>query len=230
MIAFPQGKYQRHTISNMLQMANNYDPIAAIYDPLNHLIFGKATEKAQRWLLQYVPPGASILIVGGGTGRILEALTQLHPTGLRIYYVECAERMMKRAKQKNIGGNEIYYHLQPIETFSDRQQYDVIMTPFLLDNFKDDGLVVICDKLNALLKSAGLWLAADFIIEKSSPGWQRLLLWFMYRFFALTCHVAAQRLPDWTGYFAQRHFIIKAQKKFYRNFIQANVFVKTKIQ
>ena len=69
-------------------MAANYDNSAWFYDRLSRLIYGKALVRSQVYLLRYIPAGSIILIAGGGTGWILEEISKLHPSGLKITYVE----------------------------------------------------------------------------------------------------------------------------------------------
>ena len=73
-------------------MASNYDNSAAFYDQLSQMVFGKALIRAQLYLLQQVPPNSTVLIVGGGTGWILEELSNIHYSGLAITYVEISFR------------------------------------------------------------------------------------------------------------------------------------------
>ena len=75
-------------------MAANYNNAAWFYDSLSRVVYGKALIDAQVYLLQYIQPNSTILIVGGGTGWILEEVARIHPTGLQITYVEAYAQMM----------------------------------------------------------------------------------------------------------------------------------------
>src|SRR5689334_3514018 len=68
-------------------MPNNYNSVAFFYDSLNRIVFGNSTIRSQVWLLQQIPANASILVIGGGTGWILEKLAEVHSSGLHIIYI-----------------------------------------------------------------------------------------------------------------------------------------------
>ncbi|MEZ4686196.1 MAG: hypothetical protein R3B47_09055 [Bacteroidia bacterium] len=54
----------------------SFNRLAPVYDFLASLVFGNRIRQAQRWLLDFIPEGSSILILGGGTGWILEELAE----------------------------------------------------------------------------------------------------------------------------------------------------------
>jgi spermidine synthase len=81
-------------------MAANYNNSAWFYDSLARLVYGKALVNAQVYLLKHITENAKVLIVGGGTGWILDELTRIHPSGLQITYVEIAPNMMALSKKK----------------------------------------------------------------------------------------------------------------------------------
>ena len=121
-------------------MAVNYDNSAWFYDRLSGLIYGKAIIRSQVYLLKYIPAGANILIVGGGTGWILEEITKIHPSGLKIIYVEISAKMMALSRKRNIGNNEVSYINESIENVPGPVNYNVVVTPFLFDNFTEQTL------------------------------------------------------------------------------------------
>ncbi|RZL54089.1 MAG: methyltransferase type 12, partial [Pedobacter sp.] len=75
-------------------MINNYDKIANQYDTLSRLVFFKSQVNAQINQLHNIPKDSSVLIVGGGTGWILEEIVKLHPSGIKIIYVEISAKML----------------------------------------------------------------------------------------------------------------------------------------
>ena len=58
-------------------MASNYDNSAWFYDGLSRVVYGNALISSQVYLLQFIPSNATILIVGGGTGRLLEEIAKI---------------------------------------------------------------------------------------------------------------------------------------------------------
>src|ERR1700710_2430121 len=99
-------------------MQNNYDKLAWIYDPLSRLVYFKAQVNAQISLLPFIPADSKILIVGGGTGWILESIAKVHPTGLSITYVEISKKMVELAQKKNYKKNHVLFVHQAMEDYT----------------------------------------------------------------------------------------------------------------
>ena len=109
-------------------MANNYDNAAWFYDGLSRLVFGKAIVNAQVYLLPYIQPASKILIVGGGTGWILEKVTALHPATLKITYIEVSAKMMAISAKRNTGANDVTFINSAVENVVLSSDFDVVGT------------------------------------------------------------------------------------------------------
>jgi ubiquinone/menaquinone biosynthesis C-methylase UbiE len=207
-------------------MAANYDKIARVYDLLSRMVFGRHIEQAQVCMLDHVPSGSSILIVGGGTGWILEKLSEEHPQGLQIDYVEVSGQMIALSQKRNYEKNKVNFINVPIEEFISNKSYDVIITPFVLDNFSADKVGSIFEKLDGRLKVNGKWLYADFVYDKvKSTLWQKLLLKVMYFFFRITSGIETQELVSMDKYFAGS-YEIQFEAAHYFKFIRSAVYRK----
>lgn len=206
-------------------MRGNYDTVAPFYDHMARAVFGKSLQKAQTFLLPAIPPNARILIVGGGTGSILEEMSVLHPGGLDITYVEFSRRMISRAQKRNIKDNKLYFINLPIQEARLGGTFDVVATPFLLDNFSAKTLQQVFQKLDLHLKKKGLWLFADFQTANIKPG-QKTLLKLMYLFFNLLCRLETSTLHDPSFLFDQYGYTPVQQKTFQRGFVRSVVFKK----
>lgn len=206
-------------------MQGNYDPVAPYYDRLSKLVFGNQIRQAQLFLLEAIPPQASILIIGGGTGWILEDITRKQAVGLKITYVEISEKMLGYAKNRHIGTNQVVFIHAAIQKALLKGSFDVVITPFLLDNFADETLGKVFHKLNSHLKKDGLWLLADFQRPQKSMA-QKLLLNTMYLFFRAFCRIEASKLPDSASIFRQNGFKKFRQKLFFNEFIYAVIYQK----
>jgi len=208
-------------------MPANYDKIAGVYDFLSRMVFGGQIVKAQLCLLHFIPAGSRVLIVGGGTGWILEQITRQQASGISIDYVEASAQMIRISKNRNYGTNNVNFIQLPIEDFTTTGLYDVILTPFLFDNFKSDKIEVIFKQLHALLKTNGYWLHVDFFYnENRGCLWQKLLLKLMYFFFGLICNVEANELVNMEEYFATA-YQKKMEQAFYFGFIKSTAYLKT---
>ncbi len=183
------------------------------------LAYGKALINARAYLLNAIPAGAQILIIGGGTGWELEQLSKKYPSGLEITYVDSSAKMIALAAVRNTAANKIIFINEQAEHANIEGLFDVIMTPFLFDNFTEDGLATLFSILDSHLRTKGLWLHCDFI--NSNVFWQKALLKLMYLFFRVSCGIKAQKLPDTEACFAQYDYSIVAQKYFLRQFIRS---------
>lgn len=203
-------------------MANNYDNAAWFYDSLSQLVFGKAIVNAQLYLLQYVSPRTNILIVGGGTGWILEELALLHPSGLKITYVEVSAKMMALSRKKNLGDNEVTFINFGIENVQLTMRFDVIITPFLFDNFKQITAERIFNQLHAALNIGGLWMYADF--EPSGKWWHKPMVKTMHTFFKVLCGTEASKLPEVKQLFIAQGYTAQHSNAFFEELINATVY------
>jgi len=205
-------------------MAANYNNSAWFYDVLARLVYGKVLVNAQVYLLKHIPANAKVLIVGGGTGWILEELTKIHPTELKITYVEIAPNMMALSQKRNIGNNQVIFINDAIENVDLLSDFDIALTPFLLDNFTDQNLTTIFNSIAHLLKPGALWLNTSF--QLTGKWWQALMLKTMFIFFKLTCGIEASKLPAIDKCFEEGNFKLVEQQSFFGDFIGAKVYKK----
>ncbi|WP_343523366.1 class I SAM-dependent methyltransferase [Pedobacter sp.] len=210
-------------------MNNNYDKIAAYYDTLSRLVFFKSQVIAQVNQLQYLPKDGSVLIVGGGTGWILEEIAKVHPGGLKIVYVEISGKMIALSQKRNYKNNVVTFVNIGIEDFKTDVSFDVILTPFLFDNFAEQRAAKVFELLNTYLKNNGLWFLVDFSLQNNNGNWWKLLLLrSMYGFFKLLRIVEANQLTDMNPYFLNAGYQVLELRFYYRGFIKAAIFKKIK--
>ena len=209
-------------------MSNNYDPVARSYDFLSWLVFGQAEINAQVEMLGYIGPGSRMLIVGGGTGWILEKIAAVQPSGLRITYVESSARMMERSRKRNAGSNHVEFVLLPIGEFVAAAPYDCILTGFVFDNFSADQARAVVRQLDPLLCEEGYWLYTDFYLPKGKKRkfWKAVLLKVMYLAARIICKVEASQLPDMEPVFGEAGYISVYTSWHYSKFIQSVVYRK----
>jgi ubiquinone/menaquinone biosynthesis C-methylase UbiE len=205
-------------------MAANYDNSAWFYDRLSRVVYGRALIRSQVYLLQYIPANANILIAGGGTGWILEEIAKVHPSGLAITYVEISAKMMALSRKRKTGDNEIIYINEPVENLAGETLYDVVITPFLFDNFTEQTLQKVFTHIHSKLRPGGLWLNTDFRL--TGEWWQSFLLRSMILFFRIICHIEAKKLPQIELCFEQHQYKVIDQKAYFREFILSTVYRK----
>jgi len=211
-------------------MRNNYDTIAPYYDMLSRLVFLRAQLKAQIDQLSVIPGNSQILIVGGGTGWILEEIAKLHPNGLTITYVEISAKMLELSRKRNVKSNSITFIHSAAEDFNTDQKYDVVLTAFLFDNFNGEKIDFVFNLLNDLLKPGGHWLFCDFYYNKDSGRtWKWYLLKTMYLFFNKISNVEASHLINTEHNFEVADFTPLQIAYHYSGFIKSITYKKPEI-
>jgi len=205
-------------------MAANYNNSAWFYDRLSRLVYGRALVNSQVYLLNFVPTNSKVLIVGGGTGWILDELTKIHPAGLNITYVEISANMTALSQKRQTGQNQVTFINDAVENVKLPNGFDVVITPFLFDNFLDETVDIVFNHLHNLLKPGGLWLNADF--QLTGRWWQNILLKSMFIFFRLLCGIEASKLPAIEKRFNTTGYDVIEDKTFFGDFIVARVYRK----
>jgi ubiquinone/menaquinone biosynthesis C-methylase UbiE len=209
-------------------LTNNYNYIARCYDLLSRTVYGNAIANAQKDLIEQIKPNSSILIVGGGTGWILEELTEIYDEGLEIEYVEMSKEMIALSEKRNTGQNKISFVCKSIEEYFPDKKFDYILTAFFFDNFQKEKIKIIFSKLNAVLKYNGYWLYADFFYDnKKGKLWQKIFLKTMYTFFRITCKIETTTLTDMQPIFHKYGYIARFSSAYYAGFIRSEVYEKT---
>ncbi len=202
----------------------NYDTIAFVYDRVARLVFGHTLIDAQQYLVEAIPPGARVLIAGGGTGWILETIAAHHPAGLHITYIDASEKMIALARKRKAGGNEVAFIAADIQQAQLADGYDVVFTAFFLDNFDQQSAEVVFNKVHMALVPGGQWLYADF--QNTTAPAHKVLLRIMYMFFRLLCRIPARELPDIQGSFKKYGYTRTGLRTFRKNWIAAEIYHK----
>ena len=178
---------------------SGFDYVAAFYDPLARLVYGRALRRAQQAALDRgLPPGhPRLLIIGGGSGWVLGEVLRRCPRA-RIVYLEASPRMLARSRAwlarhwpQAVG--QVEFRLGTEESLSAGEQFDALLTFFFLDLFAPGRLRRIVERLAAVRAPAGAWLLADF--GPPRRWWHQLLLRLMYGFFGLTTGISARQRP-----------------------------------
>lgn len=200
-------------------MPANYDHTTWFYDALSRLVFGRSIRRAQISLLPFIPANSKVLIAGGGTGWILEELSKVHSSGLEIIYVEISANMIALAQKQHALNNKVIFINQPVEEVDLSDAVDVVITPFLFDNFTPPAAAQLFNHLDKQLKPGGLWLYTDF--QLAGRWWHKAMLKSMYLFFRMFKAVEVSELPDVATLFRQYGYQPLQHATFYGDFIEA---------
>jgi len=145
--------------------AHSFSPVANFYDVLAQIVFGNKLQEAQAANLRYISDNSRILIIGGGSGWILQQVIQ-HTQHSTIVYLEASDSMLRKSEEKIINqnkNNKIEYRLGTEENIGGQETFDIIIANFFLDLFSPAYLIIILEKLNCALAPAGKWLITDFV-------------------------------------------------------------------
>jgi hypothetical protein len=113
---------------------------------------------------------------------------------------------------------------EAIENVPGLVNYDVVITPFLFDNFSAPTLQQVFSHIDQALNPGGIWLNTDF--QLSGKWWQRPLLKTMLLFFKLICGIESTSLPDIEKCFEKGGYKAIDQKHFFGEFIVSTAYQK----
>ena len=193
----------------------NYNRVAWIYDRLAKIVFGEKQQLAKRVFLDQIPDKSRILVVGGGTGSILNYLRELNKE-LEVDFVEKSSNMLLKARKRDITSLKVnFYHhsILDLETTG----YNVILTSFFFDQFTEEQAHIILQHLKPKLRPDGILIFSDFI--RTNHPWDRIVTHLMFSFFRLTAKVRAQSFPSYNTLFSSLGFYTRSYKKIGRNIL-----------
>jgi ubiquinone/menaquinone biosynthesis C-methylase UbiE len=203
---------------------NDFNRIASVYDALASLVFGKKLIKSQHHFLHVIPDDATVLIVGGGSGELLQTLLQQKPQ-CQIVYVDASERMVELARQRVRNAARVAFLCGTENVEMPVPAFTVVITNFYLDLFTQQSLAGIIRRLRSLLVPGGLWFVTDFV--KPTKLYQKLLLKGMYLFFRMVSNIEASRISDWQEMLGTAGLSCQGEKTFYHGMIKSIVFRET---
>lgn len=201
-----------------MNVDSNFDRLAWIYDPLARMVFGRSIVESQTHFLDRIAPGSSVLIVGGGTGWILEELFS-QTSNCEVWYVEASEKMLRKSRRYGISG-KVHFILGDWRNLP-AQKFDVVVTNYFLDLFSDQTLAEVIRVIGDVLNTGGMWLMTDFT---QSRKWHAAMLTAMYLFFHALCRIEASNLPAWEEAMSRAGFRPAASKFTYGGFMKSVLF------
>lgn len=223
--------FYRFTTVNT-KKGTDFNWVAPVYDALTRLVFGRRLQRAQIVFLTRtdvpIQAGASVLLVGGGTGWLLDYLLR-HCQPKRVLYLESSVRMMNRASRrmvKNGVPGSVEFRVGDETDLLSTDQFDVLITPFVLDLFTEQTLRQrVIPMLRQTLKPGGHWFVTDFI--STEIWWQKMLLWAMIRFFRVTAGFETSRLADWQQLLSEVGLICQKRRLEVGGMVSSEVWAKT---
>lgn len=220
-------------------MASGFDRLAPIYDWMLRLSSGRLLPRVRRSLLAKLPVCERALIPGEGTGEFLCDLMRAG-RAKRATVIDLAPAMLARARTR--AARELDADAYAALEFRvaalpeagqaiERGAYDLICTNFFLDVFTEEQLEPAFTQLDAQLAPGGHWYLSDFAYPDPQHGQfyaaiGRTLVNFLYLFFAISCGLAARRLPQTESQFRKRGYRMLAEQSFLGGLLLARVYQK----
>lgn len=202
------------------QPAADFGPVASFYDALAGLAFGGALRRAQRaTLVAGLPPGLAprVLVLGGGAGWVLTEIWRQRPQA-QVLYLETSAAMLARTRarlqrQPAPPGATVELRQGSEAALRPDEQFDVIVTFFVLDCFTASVLPGALRRLQAARWPGAPWLVTDF--RPAQGGWRRWLLAAMYTFFGLAVGLRVQQMPPWPAELAALGLATSWEQQFF---------------
>ena len=197
-------------------MKNAFDRIAGVYDGLAQCVFGADWKEVQFAPSKNLLNKKSILIVGGGTGQLLEGLGSEN----EVVFVELSQKMIQKAKLRKSPASIDFIHENYFEWHSN-QNFDAIIFPFFLDSFSKTSLDKIIEKSRAELKPNGELHVLDF---ERSGSFHNLLVRLMFLFFRITTRLESRKLLDFRSIILAHDFALVNEQSFYDGWVRYGVY------
>jgi ubiquinone/menaquinone biosynthesis C-methylase UbiE len=197
----------------------NYRYIAWYYDALAQFIFGNRLENSKRAHLHFIEENNKILIVGGGTGKLIEYIENID-RNVAVDFVEPTANMFFRAKRRLFSTIDAQFYQIPIQEFSG-SGYDIIITNFFLDQFDEEEATTIVQHLKTKLNCGGRFIFSDFI--KTENLRDQIISKVLFIFFRLLTRSSTNNFPPYEKIFLSSGFKKITSMKYGRN-IEAATF------
>ena len=206
----------------MTRSPATYDRVVPIYDFSKTLLFLGSIQRCQNHYLPLLKESKTLLIIGGGTGKIIDDI-QKHCNFEALDYVDNSPKMIASAeqhiqKQHPQMKEKIKFHALDVFNYSPASMHDAIIVPFALDCFTNEQLNNLGDKLTEWLASDGLLLFSDFHESKSSGSSRllsRLITRTLYFILNTICRLRIDELPDFERMFKNQPWVLLGEHTFF---------------
>jgi tRNA (cmo5U34)-methyltransferase len=205
------------------RIRKGFNRLAPAYDLLAGLFFGGRLLRSQTHFLPELKKCRSALILGGGTGAILQEMAKLG-IAERYTYVDISDRMIGKAEKRMKGKGHHIEFIRGSYTAIPAQAFDLIVTPYVLDCFREDELGLVIQTLSEKFTPGGEWLFVDFQVPDKKMKVARPVIRLLYFFFNITSGLGVTKLPDFQRIFSAQQFRIKKEKEFLGGLLQAKIY------
>lgn len=193
-------------------------PLAEWYDFLAHLVFGKTWNELQSRAASDLNLHKNVLIIGGGTGKILEELN--HPT---VTYLELSPSMIQKARTRKTT-SRVGWINDNFLTWTTDQKYDAIYCPFFLDVFTLIELKIVIQKISKFMEDGGSFYVLDF---QRGNWFQQQLTRLMIFFFKVFAGLKSGTLNDISHHIRAQGWEVTQESLYFDQWIFYRSFVKS---
>ncbi|AGA77013.1 class I SAM-dependent methyltransferase [Echinicola vietnamensis] len=207
---------------------NLYDKVAFFYDQLAMVVLGKTHRESKFTFLEYVMAGDRVLYIGGGTGENLSLLAEKVGAEGKVFFVEASQKMMSKAKGQLTAAQldrVVFLHQTDFDLLP-AQQFDWVITQYLLDVLGDRQIDGLFKAINDRIKPSARWILVDFF-DRPSMRW---LQWMMIWFFRLVTANPRKNLPRYHQFFQKHGWQQMEEMVFKAGWIKAVVLQKSSRQ
>ncbi len=215
------------------RIKHGFNFVAPYYDLFSYLLFQGRLLHAQTHYFDRIGKVDSILIFGGGTGKILPPLFKTIEFN-SLTYIDISGNMLKKARRnceayESDHVTKIEFIEGSTEVLNKNQQFNLIITPFVLDCFSDENLLKVITKLDEHLEPGGTWLFTDFNEDQDFgiiSDMRSAFIKSLYFVFNLFCPLGITKLPRFGGAFSQLNYSTVAQTQMLHGLVVGRVYQK----
>lgn len=211
----------------------SFDAIAPWYRSLEWIAFGDELQRCRVACLGEMAAPRRALIVGEGNGRFLIELLRLHAT-VEVDCLEASERMLTLARERierelpEWAPRVRFLHEDITFWEAPAHQYDLVVTHFVLDCFREAEVAAIVKKLAGAATADANWFLADFRVPEKPWLRFKAKIWLavMYKFFRATAGIDARRLIDATPFLQAEDFALVCQHHFLQGMLKSEMWTR----
>ena len=196
--------------------ARGFDGLSPFYDLIASSFSFNTIWRSQAYFLSHLGNYSSVLILGGGTGRILQEMMKRSVSDNYVY-VDCSAKMIKRSRRRVKDDPRVHFICGTEDDIPPGKNFDLIVTPYVLDCFNEKQLGRVMKVLDARLSPGGKWFFTDFVKKG-------IITRSLYLFFRATGAVEVKSLPDFEKQFELFGYRTEAEKYFLGRLLATRIY------
>lgn len=198
----------------------SFDLLAPHYRWMEALCAAGQLQRCRTALLGAIPAPQEVLVYGEGNGRFLVELCRRFPAA-RVTVVEASAVMINLARERlqraGLAGAQVeFIHADALTWQPPVAAFDLIVTCFFLDCFREDQLQHLMPTIANAAKAKAHWLHADFQIARAGLRrvCSRLIVGVLYAFFRCVTRLPAHELVNVEPYLRAAGFTRWQRREF----------------